>query len=458
MKMGFGYLFVGLIFFFNPNINLVDILPDAIGCLFLLKGLSKLADVDGRFYHARTCVIYLLVIELIKLPLSVIVPVKYPDALLWLTFVYSVAELILFFLFFTNLYNAIEYTAERHGGEGNLAYLNTASMMSILFVIVRCVLCFVPESLSLFQTFGETELRADPSQNSNLARIKPIVILVCFVAVLLAGICYLVVIKRYFTALDKDRVYNEELSSKYRSEILENETLMVRRRLGNATLLLLCAGVLLFDIRVDGVNLLPDLVAYLLLALSLRLFYRCAGIQRNALIETIPLWAVAAVNFVFDAYTGRGVLYELYASPPAGIGPVGIVQNGAARSIGIALAIAEIILFLWVAARLCRAVRAVYEKYSKPSIAAKLKIVFASFVCYAVLDAVNGILPLFTAHAAFTSGVKLYTKYQSTGPAGADAAVFYDNLSVAASVLVVVAAIWMVYVLFRIRKQTEMDF
>ena len=49
--MGFRLILAGLIFFFNPCINIVDFLPDGIGCILIAAGLSRLADVGDRGCH-----------------------------------------------------------------------------------------------------------------------------------------------------------------------------------------------------------------------------------------------------------------------------------------------------------------------------------------------------------------------------------------------------------------------
>ena len=51
--MNLGYLLLGLVFLFNPNINVIDVLPDVIGCLFILKGLSKLSDLNRHIASAK---------------------------------------------------------------------------------------------------------------------------------------------------------------------------------------------------------------------------------------------------------------------------------------------------------------------------------------------------------------------------------------------------------------------
>ena len=109
--MGFRLIFAGLIFFFNPCINIFDILPDFIGCILISAGLLRLADVEDRFYSARRIVNRMIPIYILKLFLSVCLTVSWKSGLLPFTFIYSVGEIILNVLLFANLYGGIEYMA-----------------------------------------------------------------------------------------------------------------------------------------------------------------------------------------------------------------------------------------------------------------------------------------------------------------------------------------------------------
>ena len=47
--IGFGCIGLSLFFFFNPDINVIDLLPDAIGYFFLAAGIVGMADVNTYF-------------------------------------------------------------------------------------------------------------------------------------------------------------------------------------------------------------------------------------------------------------------------------------------------------------------------------------------------------------------------------------------------------------------------
>jgi len=48
-ELGLKYLLWGLVFIMNPDINIIDILPDFIGCLFIMKGLYNISQIYPQF-------------------------------------------------------------------------------------------------------------------------------------------------------------------------------------------------------------------------------------------------------------------------------------------------------------------------------------------------------------------------------------------------------------------------
>ena len=105
--MGFRLILAGLIFFFNPCINIVDFLPDGIGCILIAAGLSRLADVGDRFYDARKYARVMIAVYAAKLAFSLYIPARWSDGLLPMTFIFSVLEILFFILFYDLSYNWI---------------------------------------------------------------------------------------------------------------------------------------------------------------------------------------------------------------------------------------------------------------------------------------------------------------------------------------------------------------
>ena len=52
-NMGFGQIIAALFFLFNPDISIIDVLPDFIGYIILSVALSKIAMISESLYDAK---------------------------------------------------------------------------------------------------------------------------------------------------------------------------------------------------------------------------------------------------------------------------------------------------------------------------------------------------------------------------------------------------------------------
>ena len=69
MRRNLGLIFAGLVFFALPNFNLLDLLPDFIGAILIMWGLSKMYMYDGNFEDAKRSAKFLLWISVLRLVL-----------------------------------------------------------------------------------------------------------------------------------------------------------------------------------------------------------------------------------------------------------------------------------------------------------------------------------------------------------------------------------------------------
>ena len=129
--MNLGYLLAGLIFLFNPNINVIDVLPDFIGCIFIVKGLSKLSDLDRRIASAKAKFRRLAWVALFKafvslftsglldqalygMGLSILVDLFDSTMVLVFVFVFGIFELMYMIPAFISLFEGIAFLEIRH--------------------------------------------------------------------------------------------------------------------------------------------------------------------------------------------------------------------------------------------------------------------------------------------------------------------------------------------------------
>ncbi len=112
--MKIGYMIVGCIFLCNPFINIIDILPDFIGYLFILKALAELSDLERNICNARKRFQSALWVSLVKCALVFGFMIYDSTWYLILTFSFAVLECMYLIPAFIDLFYGISYLEERH--------------------------------------------------------------------------------------------------------------------------------------------------------------------------------------------------------------------------------------------------------------------------------------------------------------------------------------------------------
>lgn len=112
--MNLGYIIIGCIFLLNPYIGIIDILPDVIGYLFLLKGLYQISDLDRNLAQARMKFRVAAWVSVVKFFLMFLSPFMDETFQLVLTFSFGTLELIYLIPAFIGFFTGISYLELRH--------------------------------------------------------------------------------------------------------------------------------------------------------------------------------------------------------------------------------------------------------------------------------------------------------------------------------------------------------
>ena len=96
--MNLKLFFIGLLFLANPNINIIDIIPDFIGLGIVWFSITKISDLSSDIYIARRGVAKLFWTELAKLLSFIWLIIYSTDSGFFLvfTFIFTIIELIFF--------------------------------------------------------------------------------------------------------------------------------------------------------------------------------------------------------------------------------------------------------------------------------------------------------------------------------------------------------------------------
>ena len=299
-------LFIGAaIFLFNPNINLLDVLPDFIGYLFILRAISGIDELVPHFDAARRGFLKLFWVALAKIPAYFIMAALVGDStdgrvtITLFALSFGIVEILFSFSATSELFEGLYYLRARYGVlSGGEQTLNGARTAAYVFAVAKPALAFLPELtyLSMYEHFGYIDNKPD------IVIYRPFFIAVAVLIGLGFGIYFLVCTIRSARFVDKDTSLLPLLSG-IRQENLPPLTGAARIRRIRLSLSLLAIGFLcLIDLVFDEINYLPNGVAILFFALSAALLIPFA--KRGAiatLAASLPALAFSVVASVLRA-------------------------------------------------------------------------------------------------------------------------------------------------------------
>lgn len=301
--MGIGSLIISVFFLFNPDIAIIDIIPDVFGYVFILFGLSQLSDVNDKIEEARNCFKKAAICNLIKLSLIVVLfgmvsQREMPVSMLLFTFVMNIFDLIYVIPGYLYLFSGLMYLGERLDSEYVLgrrrfvprktpvnadekqlevfhkkemkrkmrlerALSNTEKFQraTIMFVLFKAVTPVLPELTSLLE-HGYNDSRINYYDFIYLFRIVAVFLM------FLAGIIWLVLAIKYYVGVMRDRVFIEAVKEKYAAEVLPNKVHFAKKFASMEIILFVCGAFFLTNLYFDEVNIVPSAIAGIILAIA----------------------------------------------------------------------------------------------------------------------------------------------------------------------------------------------
>lgn len=225
--MGIGYILAGLFFLFEPFWNVFDIIPDFIGYLLILRGMTKFADTEEKLAQSRVKMKYALYVALGRFAVMLLSMIAKFDSTMKLTFVFALSVLEIFFVLpaMTSFFDGLSYSQFRESDKTESQKLANAQKMTIVFIIARAVGAVVPELTALATDYGYVTSSGTGSTNA----LENLLSVICFVAVLVLGIVWLSTVIPAFTEIKKNKAFLEAVEKKYISDVLNNKALCIKR-------------------------------------------------------------------------------------------------------------------------------------------------------------------------------------------------------------------------------------
>ena len=259
--LGLKYIVWGLIFLMNPNVNIVDVMPDFIGYLLIMRGLYAISAIYPHFRDAFTNFKYLTILSVAKtlaLPVLFMISSTEISWLLLLAFAFGCLEIYYGIVAFSRLFEGIYYSAERGAGKAVFDGYDTIRTFTIIFAIFKPIASFLPEITTL--SSSEYGTVTDTGIVSYAQFRVPLIILIMIIS-LTVGIVWYVMARKYFRRLLSDSDYVSSLWEKYSRFSVESPHMIDRRIVLSGVTLFSAAALLALEIKLDGVNYIPNFVA-----------------------------------------------------------------------------------------------------------------------------------------------------------------------------------------------------
>ena len=222
------YLRIGtaLVLLCNPNIHVIDVLPDFIAYFIIFSLISEAADLAPHFAQARDSAKKLALLGLFKIPAAFLILVARSnntmDSNLIPTFaiVFAVFEMIFGYVFLYHISEALFYLGERSDATALISpfhiltpkkkeiparaifYRNqqpeVLRNLSFLFLFVKAFASFLPELLLLTR---KQEFVGDYTEQTKLMRLYPYMLILALIMVFAIGIYWLFLSRAYLRAV-----------------------------------------------------------------------------------------------------------------------------------------------------------------------------------------------------------------------------------------------------------------
>ena len=226
-------IWIALIFLVNPNIHILDLLPDFIAYFLLFSVLSEAAGLSPHFTEARDACKRLAILELFKIPASLLILAarssNTTDFNLIPTFaiIFSVFEMILGYTFIYHVSEALFYLGERtnatalirgfHIRKGDSSKRSplyrthqpeVLRNLSLVFVFAKAFGSFLPELLLLTR---KQEYVGDIAGQTALLRLYPYALILSILLILFVGIYWLMLSRAYQCTVREEGRFLEAL-------------------------------------------------------------------------------------------------------------------------------------------------------------------------------------------------------------------------------------------------------
>ncbi len=387
-SIGYKRLLFGFIFLMSPDIVIIDLLPDFIGYLFIISGISVLADIDERADDAKSLAKRLLALSCVKFVLMFYMPSLEKTNLLVVTFSLAIIDVILILPFLKQFFSSLDYTATRQGILISSKKTSEIKSLTVLFLFLKDTLMVAPSVVSLFDP-AETGYYGSSVWHIDFSALFNVLTVLAFFLMTLAFILMIFKLSFYFVKLARNRELVSRLYSNYEKNVLSVPSRMLLKRTRAFRSMIIVSPLFFVDFYIDFVEMIPTAVGFLLI------FIFSLYVQRKMGMRTLPLILVSGLGIISSC---ASFFYRLYWHEKLG---AAVEYAFADKEYTMIFAVVTSALTLLVFFLLSKALFAIEERYLDEAEHYKGIIIAGSSAILAVFNFILYALPLKNATFAF---------------------------------------------------------
>ncbi len=296
-----------LIFLFNPNISVIDILPDFIAYFLLARAFIYAADCAPYFEEARIALKRLGWLNFFKFfGLLVMLLVKREnssenDIIPLVTLIFAVLEIILVIGCIKNIFDALFYLGNRSDAVSTITPFFIGKIkqrpedlktLTYLFAVLKCFLYFIPTPFLLTGSGTIAKI--------TLVKSFVIVLVASNIIGIIIGIIWLLLMRKYVLMIKEEGLFFSTLDKLLSANReLELDKKIRLRSIISALSVFAVASLFTLELSLVenyDVNLVPHFIYGLLLLFAV---YRLSRFTRGAL----PAYISGGAYFIISAVT-----------------------------------------------------------------------------------------------------------------------------------------------------------
>ena len=318
-RIPWGAFAIAFVFIFNPNVSVVDVLPDFLGYIILSLSLVKLSFVCDGLADARRAFERMILIDGAKIlallwVFGIEVSSERSSSMLLWSFVFGVLEIAFLMPAFCKLFDGLSELGNFHANTsihgsrrvGGHSYTDKLKKLTVFFVIFKAVMALLPELADLTNaSYDETSAFFDMYRYIGVMRG------LCFVPVLIVGIVWLSRSICYFSRIKADTALTDSVERAYREKVIPKDGLFAIRNVKIATWFFVVSAILTIDFKIDGVNIFPDILVVGFMIFALLYFYKSTKISVMPCAVALGAYGISAVLCEFaDTYFHNNYTYH----------------------------------------------------------------------------------------------------------------------------------------------------